>query len=104
MKKNSLTTALLAGLAGAAGLATTAHAVNPTHDVLGNELVFPYYTVRQLPSVPQIAGDLVVDESYTVGTLTPRAPRVERVRFMEARNAQEVLDFDLYLTPLERPG
>jgi hypothetical protein len=46
MKKNSLTTALLAGLAGAAGLACSVHAANLNPDGLGQALVYPYYTVN----------------------------------------------------------
>lgn len=89
MKKNSLTTALLAGLAGAAGLATTAHAVNINPDGLGQALIYPYYTVnggqQTIISVVNTANDV----------------KAVKVRFLESRNSREVLDFNLYLSPFD---
>lgn len=89
MKKNSLTTALLAGLAGAAGLATTAHAVNINPDGLGQALVYPYYTVnggnQTILSVVNTSADV----------------KAVKVRFLESRNSREVLDFNLYLSPFD---
>ena len=89
MKKNSLTTALLAGLAGAAGLATTAHAVNLNPDGLGEALVYPYYTVN--------------GGNQTILSVVNTAPEVKavKVRFLESRNSREVLDFNLYLSPFD---
>src|SRR5687768_14269717 len=89
MKRNSLTTALLAGLAGAAGLATTATAVNLNPDGLGQVLIYPYYTVN--------AGN---DTLLSVVNTTNRAKAV-KVRFLEGRNSREVLDFNLYLSPFD---
>jgi len=89
MKKNSLTTALLAGLAGAAGLATTAHAVNLNPDGLGQALVYPYYTVnggnQTILSVVNTSDDV----------------KAVKVRFLESRNSREVLDFNLYLSEFD---
>src|SRR5688572_6560925 len=89
MKKNSLTTALLAGLAGAAGLATTAHAVNLNPDGLGQALVYPYYTVN--------------GGNQTVLTVVNTADNVKavKVRFLESRNSREVIDFNLYLSAFD---
>jgi hypothetical protein len=89
MKRNSLTTALLAGLAGAAGLATTAHAVNINPDGLGQVLIYPYYTVE--------------NSQQTVISVVNTTNRVKavKVRFLEGRNSKEVLDFNLYLSPFD---
>jgi len=89
MKRNSLTTALLAGLAGAAGLATTASAVNLNPDGLGQVLIYPYYTVN--------------DGNQTLVSVVNTTNRVKavKVRFLEGRNSKEVLDFNLYLSPFD---
>ncbi len=89
MKRNSLTTALLAGLAGAAGLATTANAVNLNPDGLGQVLIYPFYTV-----------DGGNNTQISVINTTNRVKAV-KVRFLEARNSKEVLDFNLYLSPFD---
>jgi hypothetical protein len=89
MKRNSLTTALLAGLAGAAGLASTAQAVNLNPDGLGQVLIYPYYTVNKnnntLISVVNTTSDV----------------KAVKVRFLEGKNSAEVLDFNLYLSPFD---
>ena len=46
MNKNSLTTAVIAGLAGVAVIANMANAVNLNPDGLGQVLLYPYYTVN----------------------------------------------------------
>ncbi len=89
MKRNNLTTALLAGLAGAAGLATTAQAVNLNPDGLGQVLIYPYYTVN--------AGNQTL---VSVVNTTNRVKGV-KVRFLEGRNSKEVLDFNLYLSAFD---
>jgi hypothetical protein len=89
MKRNSLTTALLAGLAGAAGLASTAEAVNLNPDGLGQVLVYPYYTVNNNLST-----------LISVVNTTNKVKGV-KVRFLEGKDSQEVLDFNLYLSPFD---
>ena len=89
MKKNSLTTAILAGVAGVAGLAGVAHAVNLNPDGLGQVLIYPYYTVN--------GGNSTV---VTVVNTTD-AVKAVKVRFVEALNSAEVLDFNLYLSPYD---
>lgn len=89
MKRNNLTTALLAGLAGAAGLATTAQAVNLNPDGLGQVLIYPYFTVN--------AGNQTL---VSVVNTTNRVKAV-KVRFLEGRNSKEVLDFNLYMSPFD---
>lgn len=89
MKKNSLTTAVAAGIAGVAGLAGVANAVNINPDGLGQVLLYPYYTVN--------AGQATL---MSVVNTTNRAKAV-KVRFLESLNSAEVLDFNLYLSPFD---
>jgi hypothetical protein len=84
---------LYAALAGVAALGATgaAQAVSVNADGLGEVLVYPYYTVR----------DKVAGASYT--TLlsvvnTTASAKAVKVRVLEGRNSQEVLDFNLYLS------
>ncbi len=87
MKRNSLTTAVLAGLTGLAGMASVSHAVNVNPDGLGQVLLYPYYTVRG-------GNDTLIS---IVNTTSDH--KAVKVRFMEALNSREVLDFNLYLSP-----
>ncbi len=89
MKRNSLTTALLAGLAGAAGLASTAQAINLNPDGLGQVLVYPYYTVNN------------GNDTYVSIVNTTNRGKAVKVRFLEGRNSKEVLDFNLYMSPYD---
>jgi len=90
MNRKNLTAAVLAGLAGAAGIVSTATAghdevfINP--DGLGEVLLYPYYTVNN--------GNLTV---LSVVNTTDHAKAV-KVRFKEGENSREVLDFNLYLS------
>lgn len=94
MNRKNLTTAVLAGLAGAAGFAATATAqdaptmsLNP--DGLGQVLLYPYYTTN--------GGNNTL---LSVVNTTGKAKAV-KVRFMEGQNTREVLDFNLYLSPYD---
>ncbi len=89
MKKNSLTTAVVAGIAGVAGLANVSNAVNLNPDGLGQVLIYPYYTVN--------AGNSTL---LSVVNTTNEVKAV-KVRFLEALNSREVLDFNLYLSPFD---
>lgn len=89
MKRTSMTTAILAGIAGVAGISNMANAVYLNPDGLGSVLVYPYYTVN--------GGN---------GTLlsvvnTTNEGKAVKVRFLEAYNSREVLDFNLYLSPFD---
>lgn len=86
MKKNGLTTAIIAGFAGVAGIGSIADAVNLNPDGLGQVLIYPYYTVN--------AGN---DTAITVVNTTNQGKAV-KVRILEGRNSREVLDFNLYLS------
>ena len=89
MKRNTLTTAVLAGLTGIAGMASVANAVNVNPDGLGQVLLFPYYTAR--------GGN---DTLISIVNTTERGKAV-KIRFIEALNSREVLDFNLYLSPYD---
>jgi hypothetical protein len=86
MKKNGLTTAIIAGFAGVAGIGSIADAVNLNPDGLGEVLIYPYYTVN--------AGN---DTAISVVNTTAVGKAV-KVRVLEGRNSREVLDFNLYLS------
>jgi len=89
MKRNTLTAAVFAGLTGVAGMVSVSHAVNLNPDGLGQVLLYPYYTVR--------GGN---DTLISVVNTTSDAKAV-KVRFLEALNSREVLDFNLYLSPFD---
>ena len=80
--------ALISALAGAGALAMAgaANAVYVNPDGLGQALVYPYYTVR--------AGNVTL---LSVVNTTTQAKAV-KVRFLEGKNSQEVLDFNLFLS------
>jgi hypothetical protein len=80
--------ALFSALAGAGALAMAgaANAVYVNADGLGQALVYPYYTVR--------AGNTTL---LSVVNTTTQAKAV-KVRFLEGKNSQEVLDFNLFLS------
>ncbi|WP_157578530.1 hypothetical protein [Rudaea cellulosilytica] len=87
MKRTSLTTAVIAGIAGVAGISNMASAVYLNNDGLGQVLIYPYYTVN--------GGNNTL---LTVVNTTNQGKAV-KVRFLEAYDSREVLDFNLYLSP-----
>ena len=89
MKRNTLTTAVLAGLTGIAGMASVANAVNVNPDGLGQVLLFPYYTAR---------GDN--NTLISIVNTTERGKAL-KIRFIEALNSREVLDFNIYMSPYD---
>ena len=86
MKRNSLTTAVVAAIAGVAGFAGLANAVDLNPDGLGQVLIYPYYTVNKSQ-----ATELSVVNTSDIG-------KAVKVRFLEGYNSREVLDFNLYLS------
>ena len=86
MKMNSISTAVLASLAGIAGIANISSAVNINPDGTGQVLIYPYYTVN--------AGNQTL---LSVVNTTSQGKAV-KVRILEGRNSQEVLDFNLFLS------
>ncbi len=89
MKRNTLTTAVLAGLTGVAGMASVANAVNVNPDGLGQVLLYPYYSARG-------GNDTVI----SIVNTSDRSKAV-KIRFIEALNSREVLDFNIYMSPYD---
>lgn len=89
MKRNTLTTAVLAGLTGMAGMVSVASAVNVNPEGLGQVLLYPYYTARG-------GNDTVI----SIVNTTERGKAV-KIRFIEALNSREVLDFNIYMSPYD---
>ena len=89
MKRKTLTTAVLAGLTGVAGMASVANAVNVNPDGLGQVLLFPYYSAR--------GGNNTL---ISIVNTTDRGKAV-KIRFIEAMNSREVLDFNIYMSPFD---
>ena len=88
-KKKSLCAAL-AGI-GALGAAGAAQAVNLNPDGLGQVLIYPYYTTRT-----DGAGNAFNSLLSVVNTTA--SVKAVKVRFLEGKNSQEVLDFNLFLS------
>ena len=85
MKKNILSLAVATGVAGLAATAQAAMYVNP--EGTGEVLLFPYYNAQN--------GN---ETSMHIVNTTTDAKAI-KVRFMEYVNSQEVLDFNLYMSP-----
>ncbi|MCL2297726.1 MAG: hypothetical protein FWC38_06390 [Proteobacteria bacterium] len=88
-KKKALFAAL-AGL-GAMGMVGSAQAVSLNPDGLGQVLIYPYYTVRDSANGEAFNSLISIVNSTTVG-------KAVKVRFLEGKFSQEVLDFNLYLS------
>ena len=88
MKRNNLTTAVVAAIAGVAGFAGLANAVDLNPDGLGQVLIYPYYTVNKSQ-----------DSLFSVVNTDAMHGKAVKVRFLEGYNSREVLDFNLYLSP-----
>ncbi|TRX72955.1 hypothetical protein [Pseudomonas mangiferae] len=85
--KKSLPKAI--ALAASLGAAASAHAVNHNPEGLGQVLLYPVYTTE--------AGNF----STIHVTNTTAEYKAVKVRFLEGMNSQEVLDFNLYLSPFD---
>ena len=86
MKKKLLSLTVAATLA---GVASTAQAVSMSTDGSGEVLFYPFYTVEG-------GNDTYVNLVNTTGNY-----KAVKVRFREAMNSREVLDFNLYLSPYD---
>lgn len=89
-KKKSLCAAL-AGV-GVLGVTGAAQAVNLSGTGTGQVLIYPYFTVRA-----DAAGNSFNSLLSVVNSTA--CVKAVKVRFLEARNSQEVLDFNLFLSP-----
>jgi hypothetical protein len=87
--------AALAGL-GALGATGVAQAVSVNQNGLGQVLIYPYYTVRTVPT-GVVGSDASYNSLLSVVNSTSSAKAV-KVRFLEGKNSREVLDFNLYLS------
>jgi hypothetical protein len=87
--------AAVAGL-GALSAAGVAQAVSVNGDGLGQALIYPYYTVRVVPT-GLLGSDAAYNSLLSVVNSTASAKAV-KVRFLEGKNSREVLDFNLYLS------
>lgn len=83
MKMKLLSAAMLAGLS----VAGAAQAVFVNPDGTGQVLLYPYYTVQN------------GYETYVHVVNTTNSVKAVKVRVLEGMNSQEVLDFNLYLSP-----
>ncbi|MEQ9465307.1 MAG: hypothetical protein RJQ10_16720 [Haliea sp.] len=83
MKKNIMSAAVAATLLGA----SAANAVFVNSEGHGQALIYPFYTVE--------GGH----DTYINLVNTTDQTKAVKVRFVEAMNSQEVLDFNLYLSP-----
>lgn len=86
--KKSLSKAI--ALATALGAAASAHAINVNQDGLGEVLLYSLYTTEE--------GN---NTNIRITNTTAYAKAV-KVRFVEGQNSQEVLDFNLYLSPFDQ--
>ena len=85
MKKRILSLAVTAGLIGAAATAQAQMHVNDKG--LGEALIYPFYSAAN------------GNDTYIHLVNTTDAVKAVKVRFIEGMNSQEVLDFNLYLSP-----
>jgi hypothetical protein len=91
-KKKALFAALT-GL-GVMGMVGSAQAVSLNPDGLGQALIYPYYTVRD-------GGDGYAFNSLISVVNSTNVGKAVKVRFLEGKASQEVLDFNLYLSPYD---
>jgi hypothetical protein len=85
VKKTALSLAMAAAMGGAA---SSVQAVNLATDGLGDVLLFPYYTARN-------GWNSLIHITNTSNVATVAV----KVRFQEAQNTRDVLDFTLVLSP-----
>jgi len=79
----------LATIGSVAGFVESTGAVNLSSNGLGQVLIFPYYTVN------------AHQQTLISVVNTTHVGKVVKVRFREAYNGRAVLDFNLYLSPLD---
>jgi hypothetical protein len=96
-KRKSLYAAL-AGV-GALGVTGAAQAVNVSADGLGQVLIYPYYTTNGFTVGGGGGGTIAPYNSLLSVVNSTNSGKVVKVRFLEAKNSREVLDFNLWLSP-----
>lgn len=85
MKKKILSLAVATGLVGAASVAQAQMHINDKG--LGEALIYPFYSAAN------------GNDTYVHVVNTTDDTKAVKVRFIEAMNSREVLDFNLYLSP-----
>lgn len=86
-KKNKLAVSVAAGILGAVGVISSAQAVHVNPDGTGQVLIFPYFNGKS-GYVTNI--NLVNSTDQT---------KAVKIRFREGRNSNDVLDFNIYMSP-----
>ncbi len=86
-KKNKLSIGVAAGLLGAMAMMTSAQAVYIDKDGTGEVLLFPYYNAQD---------NYVTNVNIVNSTDKTKAVRI---RFREGKNSNDVMDFNLYMSP-----
>jgi hypothetical protein len=86
MKKNALTTAVVAGIVGVAGIVSNSNAISMSGSGLGGALVYPYYTVND--------GNSTI---LSVVNTTENAKAI-KVAFREGLDSRDIFDFNLYMS------
>jgi hypothetical protein len=85
MKKNILSLAVAASAAGVASLASAQMYVNTEHT--GEALIFPFYSAQN-------GNDTLISIANTTADT-----KAVKVRIIESQESEEVLDFNLYMSP-----
>ncbi len=88
MKKNALSVAVAASVAAAAAYADTDSMFNSAENT-GQVILFPYYDAENS------------NNSVFHVTNTHNETKAVKIRIMEYVNSDEVLDFNLYLSPYD---
>jgi hypothetical protein len=103
MKRNGLTTAIVAGICGIAGFAGLGQAVDLSPDSLGQVLVYPYYTVNQTQQTLLITEPNYIEETQWAVFVNDDSNPI-KVRFLEGYDASTIVDFDLFVYEGPRPA
>ncbi len=94
MKLKKLNKALVAaGLVAGAAVSMPSQAVVMSDDGTGEVLIYPFYTVQGPAGAPRAS-------LFTI-TNTKDEYKAVKVRFHEAHNSRDALDFNLYLSPFD---
>jgi hypothetical protein len=86
-KKNKVAISVATGILGVVGVITSAQAVHLNPDGTGQVLLFPYFNGK---------GGYVTNVNLVNSTDQTKAVKI---RFREARNSNDVLDFNIYMSP-----
>lgn len=86
-KQNKVAISVAAGILGAVGVISSAQAVHVNPDGTGQVLVFPYFNGK---------GGYVTNVNIVNSTDQTKAVKI---RFREGRNSNDVLDFNIYMSP-----